>query len=81
MTGTIFMKHYYRSYSLAYESGLRIYGDGELIYDCTYKQSETGIEQVDFNIDLTGILKLQVVFEAGNYWGDYLALGDIGLWS
>ena len=82
LTGTIFQKHDYRSYTMASNKpGLRIYGDGELIYDGTFKSGDTGIEPVDFNINLTGVLKLEIVFDGGNYWGDYLALGDVGLWT
>lgn len=82
LTGVIFQKYSYRSSSLVSDkSGLRIYGDGELIYDGTLKRGETGIEPISFNVDLTGVLKLKVIFDGGDYWGRFLALGDVGLWT
>ena len=86
LTGTIYQRYDYRSTSLYYDDhGLWIYGDGELIYSCPFEQGETGIDPINFDIDLTGILKLEIVFDGFeapmSNWKHVLALGNIGLWT
>lgn len=83
LTGTIYQPYYQRS-----ESGqlhFSVYGDGELLYDVEYGDV-TGIDPIDFNIDLTGILELRIYFFNRRYQGiwshfDVFALGDIGFWT
>lgn len=85
MTGNLFQKYEYRANRTFSEtSGINVYGDGELIYSCTFSKGETGIKPVNFDIDLTGVLELKVIFnDGGDSYGlsACLALGDVGLWA
>lgn len=82
LTGTIYQPYYQRS-----ESGqlhFSVYGDGELLYNVEYGNI-TGLEPIDFNIDLTGVLELKIYFYNRRYQGiwsyfDVFALGDAGFW-
>lgn len=86
LTGTFYQRYDYRS---ALVSGaFYVYGDDRIIYSCEFDEDSTGNEPIDFNVDLTGVLKLRIVFEytekaseGGGYYPDGLALGDVGLWA
>lgn len=76
MSGTLYQRYAYRD-----EVGkavLNIYGDGNLIYSAAI---ERGMDPVDFTIDLTGVLELQVEFTVE--WGLSFKAGiaDCGLWT
>lgn len=73
ITGTFFQRYEYRSDKGS--SSLKIYGDDELLYTT---EVSAGMEPIDFNVDVTGVLKLRIVFE--NYEAN-AALDDIGLWT
>lgn len=83
ITGTIYQKYEYRSYKLPHDAGVWIYGDGELLYCCELGKDETGIDPISFDVDLTGVLEMQVVFDGAklNQMGAPIALGDVGLWT
>lgn len=85
LTGTLFQKYEYRSDSLFSEKpGMAIYADGELVYEYGFAKGDTGIKPVNFDIDLTGVLELEVSFgDGGDSYGlsACLALGDVGLWT
>lgn len=73
MTGTLFLAYDRRSTKDTYS--VEIYGDGALLFRGTVTG---GVAPVDFDVDLTGVLQLRVVFDAG--YGCAM-LTDVGLWS
>lgn len=84
LAGVIYQNYENRSASVFRDAGLWIYGDGELLYSCEFRAGETGIDPVSFDVNLTGVLEMQVVFAGGGmYNNEYtpLALGDVGLWT
>lgn len=85
ISGTLYQTYNERSNSIDFEDqGIYIYGDGKLLFSKTYAEYETGIKPVSFNVDLTGVLELRVVFADGDAqynWGNMLSLGDVGLYT
>lgn len=84
ISGTFFQKYDRRSDSdISY---LEIYGDGKLLYQAQMTQ---GIQPIDFYVDLTGVLKLEVNFYSGSFGGgkSYYdngcdsAIGNCALWT
>lgn len=66
---------------------LEIYGDGELLYSKTFESGTTGIMPIPFDVDVSGVLSLQVKLRSVWPWTmqtnlyDLLGLGDVGLWK
>ena len=66
---------------------LEIYGDGDLLYSKTFEYRETGIMPIPFDVDVSGVLRLQVKLKstwdlsAYTSYYDLLGLGDVGLWK
>lgn len=85
LTGTLYQTYDERSDSIHLDNqGVYIYGDGELLFSKTYDKDETGIKPLSFNVDLTGVLELRVIFTDGDAqynWGNMLSLGEVGLWT
>lgn len=78
ISGTLFQTYRYRSSTGDDDaSTLEIYGDGELLYNAEMKG---GVKPLDFYIDLSGVLELQIVFSSP-FYGTYAAIADFGLWS
>lgn len=76
ISGTLFQD--YNSRSSDEVSYLKIYGDGELLYNA---EMTKGVAPIDFYVDLTGVLELEISFYRG-YWSSYGgALDDVGLWT
>lgn len=83
ITGTLYQRYDYRSdKSNGY---LKIYGDGELLYEANMN---TGIDPIDFSVDIRGVLELEVHFYASDGQGlgagssrVGTALADCGLWT
>lgn len=89
MTGTLYQIYKLRSSAITPGSSyLEIYGDGKLLYNVDFPEKITGFMPESFEIDLTGVLELQVKFGGGSYSIDSyspnrsltLSLGDCGLW-
>lgn len=72
ISGTFFQG--YNSRSSNGTSYLKIYGDGELLYNAEVTK---GVTPIDFYVDLTGVLELEI-FLSGDNGG---ALDDVGLWT
>ena len=91
MTGTLYLPYDLRSETIHKDAtSLNVYGDGKLIYSFTIPEDAVGFTPVDFDIDLTGILKLDISFYDGGFSWNYgngsrkpraLAIGDCGLWT
>lgn len=82
LTGTLYQKYDYRSSQIPKGSRLEIYGDGKLLYNYEFFETTAGFEPVNFSVDLTGVLELEVLFEYGSTYGLTLfSLGDCGLWT
>ena len=76
ISGTFFQD--YNNRSSDDTSYLKIYGDGELLYNAEVTK---GVTPIDFYVDLTGVLELEISFSCG-YWSDSGgALDDVGLWT
>lgn len=77
MTGTLYQRYEYRN---RYSSTMEVYGDGELIYNASM---EPGKMPVEFDIDLTGVLQLQIKIMSNNNntAEEPVALGNCGLWA
>lgn len=73
ITGTFFQRYEHRSDKGT--SSLKIYGDNQLLYSA---ELSAGMEPIDFNVDLTGVLKLRIVFDS---YDQNAALDDVGLWT
>lgn len=78
ITGTAFQSYDSRSDMVMKDTYLKIYADGEVIYECR-GYNDYGFEAADFNLDLTGVLELRV--ELYNWGRGQLYLGDCGLWG
>lgn len=80
ISGTLFQQ--YDDRSTKGISELRIYGDDDLLYSA---EMNTGIEPLDFYVDLTGVMKLRIEFKPHYYWGARTGisayLDDLGLWT
>lgn len=78
ISGTLFQNYECRSSSR--EASLKVYGDGELLYQA---KMSGGVQPIDFSVDITGVLELEVRFDnAAGEWGGYIAaVTDLGLWA
>ena len=79
ISGTFFQRYDDRTSSG--ESELLIYGDGELLYSA---KMAGGMQPIDFYVDLTGVLKLEIDFNPKTFsiWQNPTsALDDVGLWT
>lgn len=77
ITGTFFQQYAYKSSSSV--STLEIYGDGKLLYEA---EMSGGVQPAYFDIDLTGVLELQIKLDGDYVWGtSHSSLGDCGLWT
>lgn len=83
MAGVLYQTYEHRSYNVWSGFGVTVYGDGEILYDNRIQDSIEGggFEPARFNIDLTGILELRVIFYTGGTYGRVLSLGDVGLYT
>ena len=73
ITGTMFWPKEYNNFD-GYSSTLRIYADDSMIYEGTIKGGQF---PVDFNLDITGVLKLEVEWSGIGYGH----LCEVALWS
>lgn len=84
LSGVLYQRYERRSDSLR-SSYLEIYGDGSLLYSKTFEYGTTGIMPIPFDLDVSGVLQLQVKLDAWStdYYAnkDILGLGDVGLWK
>lgn len=74
ISGTLFQ--IYEKRSKSDEATLQIYGDGKLLYQA---KMSSGVQPIDFFVDITGVLKLEVRFDNG--WNYTAAVADLGLWT
>lgn len=76
LTGTYFQQYEFRTarQNMLFE----IYADGEKIWSATMA---SGIDPINFDIDISGVLELELRFEYAPYAYENVALGDIGLWT
>lgn len=77
LTGTLFQQYWFRDY----ETGgtLVISGDGRELWR---GHVAAGIDPVDFDVDITGVLELTLEFPSGGYGrADYSAIGEVALWT
>ena len=85
MTGIMYQSYDTRSFTISKDCGVEIYGDGKLLYVNKTTEGTTGFEPVSFDIDLTGVLELQVKHYTRNnslhYATEGLSLGNVGLWT
>lgn len=87
LSGVLYQRYERRSDSTSGpDSYLEIYGDGELLYSKTFEYGTTGIMPIPFDLDVSGVLRLQVKLRSySDWWGstnyDVLGLGDVGLWQ
>ena len=89
LSGVLYQRYDRRSDSAWSKSYLEIYGDGELLYSKTFEEGTTGIMPIPFDLDVSGVLRLQVKLDSS--WGysyssmtrrnGLLGLGDVGLWK
>lgn len=79
LTGTLYQTYDRRSLTVDSSYYLEIYGDGELLWSRIFQRGDTGIEPIPIDINLTGVLRLQVKFGGGS--NATLSLGDVGLWT
>lgn len=77
MTGTLFQRYNYRSDPSHYEGYIKVYGDGELLYEA---KMNSGIEPIDFSVSLVGILELKVAYYSG-FSRAGTAIANCGLWT
>lgn len=91
LSGVLYQRYERRSETTQWDNHnyLEIYGDGELLYSKTFKSGETGIMPIPFDVDVSGVLSLQVKLRSYSFrdylhnsnYDDLLALGDVGLWQ
>ena len=85
LTGTLYQTYDQRSTGVRLDDqGVEIYGDGKLLFTKVYWKDDTGIQPTTFDIDLTGVLELKVIFADGDAdlnWGNALSLGDVALYT
>ena len=74
LTAVYFLDYEQRSDDYRYT--LTIYGDGRELWKGTVS---AGIEPIDIDLDLTGVLKLTL--ENGGYFSNPTTLGDVALWT
>lgn len=75
ITGILFKNFEFRSNT--FKGTLRIYGDGDLLYEASINN---GMEPIPFSVDLTGVLELKVEFDSNSIFSENL-IGDCGLWT
>lgn len=87
LSGVLYQRYDCRSWPTRGKAYLEIYGDGNLLYSKTFESGETGIMPIPFDLDVSGVLSLQVKLHSTygssaiySYDG-LLALGDVGLWK
>lgn len=79
ISGTFFKT--YETRSLEISSTMKIYGDGELLYSASVT---SGIDPIEFYVDLTGVLELKIYCNNFYTYGRYencAGIGDCGLWA
>lgn len=77
ITGVLFQTQEMRNSKT--ESTLKIYGDEKLLYQSSVS---AGVLPIDFDVDLTGILKLRIEFNGGSSLSsDFAAIADCSLWT
>lgn len=78
ITGTLFWEYQYRNYDAKYN--LKIYGDDKLLYSAQITKETF---PTDFEVDLTGVLKLEVELNRLDKYYDILgaAIADFALWT
>ena len=85
LTGNIYQSYESRSYDIWSGSGLWIYGDGKLLYAKEFLLNTTGFEPEAIDIDLSGVLELQVKFDCRSVYGNNssnpLSLGEMALYT
>ena len=79
MTGTLYQQYAYRSKTIRKNTSFEVYGDGKLLYGKTFAENTEGYYPESFEIDLTGVLQLEVVVDKN--WREGFAVGDCGLWT
>lgn len=78
LTANYFMQYDYRS-SSGISPTLTISGDGKQLW---YGTTGVGVDPVDIDIDITGVLELTIEYPRGAGSNSYhAALGDAALWS
>lgn len=81
ISGVIYQTYGARSKATIDKHRLQVYGDGKLLYSYFFQEGATGIKPIDFDVDLTGVLEMKVVFKGSCMRdGHVLSLGDVGLW-
>lgn len=85
LSGVLYQRHNWRSSSTYGRAYLEIYGDDNLLYSKAFESGTTGIMPIPFDLDVSGVLRLQVKLNScpsGNKtFDDLLGLGDVGLWK
>lgn len=85
LTGNLFQEYEKRSDTIAKSGGIWIYADGALAYAREFNEDITGFEPEPIDIDLRGVLELEVVFNDGDglwYESDGpLSLGEMALYT
>ena len=86
MTGTLYQRYENRSRPIRDGASIEVFGDGKLLYAKHFPESITGYYPENFDIDLTGVLELEIVQKSGTTApGDQytmnVAIGDCGLWT
>lgn len=78
ISGTLYQRYDYRSAES--KGSLKIYGDGNLLYEATM---DRGVEPIDFSVDIQGVLELRIEYRAEESWGLSVgtAIADCGLWT
>lgn len=82
--GTLYQTYGGRSWQTYGDNYIEIYGDDKLLYTQKIDDWQTGISPINFSVDLTGVLELQVIFKASSNAASrfpLLSLGDVGLWT
>lgn len=81
LTGTLYVRYPARDANAT--GKVKIYGDGELLYDATISKGDTPI---DFSVDLSGVLELSIYFDGYDSSlrggaGHHAGLSNCGLWT
>lgn len=77
LTALYYQKYDYRSYDTDDSIMLVISGDGRELW---HGFAGGGINPVNVDIDITGVLELKIEYPGLNY-GEHTALGDVTLWA
>lgn len=84
LTGVLFQEYDQRSDNFGMKAALKIYGDGKLLYSKEFNDNDSGLEPEPIDINLTGVLELQISFGDGGYFSSYdgpLSLGEMALYT